>query len=232
MRADRIVVGDPAPGQNLCFVHVAKQLAIEELVAHPGVETFAIAIFPRTAGLDVGRDHTDTGKPFADLVGSELAAIVAAQVLGTPPGHHQVRKNLNNAAAFPAAARQRGQALPGKFVNDVQPPDLPAVHGLVLDEVIAPDMVPALRTKADAAAIRKPEPALLALLDRQLQAFLPPDALDPFVVDLAPAVSDQARYLAIADPSEIAGLVNDLGTQLILIGPFHRFVAIGSSIDA
>ncbi len=44
-------------GQHLCFLQVAEDLAVEELVAESGVEALHIAVLPRRAGLDVERLH-------------------------------------------------------------------------------------------------------------------------------------------------------------------------------
>jgi len=52
----------------------------------------------------------------------------------------------------------------------------------ILDEVIGPDVVRALRPEPGAGPVTKPEPTLLRLLLRDLQPFAPPYPLDPLVV--------------------------------------------------
>ena len=60
----------------------------------------------------------------------------------------------------------------------------------VRHEVIRPDVVPILRTLANARAIRKPQPAPFRLFLRHFEAFSPPESFDSFVIH-RPAFSAQ-----------------------------------------
>ncbi len=70
-----------------------------------------------------------------------------------------------------------------ELVDDVQHPVLLPLRGAVFDKVITPDMVGPFGTQTDAGPIGQPEPPVLWLLCRGLQALEPPDPLDPLVID-------------------------------------------------
>jgi hypothetical protein len=57
-------------------------------------------------------------------------------------------------------------------------------------EVIAPDMIAVLRTEPHTGTVIQPEPPAFRLTLRYFQAFPPPEAFYPFVIDL-PAVTPQ-----------------------------------------
>jgi hypothetical protein len=63
MRPDRIVMAPPAFDDDLSFSEGVEDLAMEQLVAKAGVEALNIAVFPRTAPLDVGSLSADSGDP-------------------------------------------------------------------------------------------------------------------------------------------------------------------------
>jgi hypothetical protein len=69
------------------------------------------------------------------------------------------------------------------FVHDRQHPDLLAVVGLVLDEVVGPDVILVLRPQPDTRTVVEPQTPSFRLFARHLQTLLPPDPLDPLVVD-------------------------------------------------
>jgi hypothetical protein len=72
--------------------------------------------------------------------------------------------------------------LASKLINDSQHTERPAVLRLILDEIIAPDMAGARRSKTDARPIIQPEAAAFRLFLRHFQPFPPPDAIDSLEV--------------------------------------------------
>ena len=54
VRPDGIVMAPPLFDDDPGFFERVEYLAVEEFVPEPGVEAFAIAVFPRRAWLDVG----------------------------------------------------------------------------------------------------------------------------------------------------------------------------------
>ena len=68
--------------------------------------------------------------------------------------------------------------------------------GAILEKVIGPDVVAALRPQPDAGTVRQPEPPAFGLLAGNLEPLTPPDALDPLVVDQPAGPAQQRRDLA------------------------------------
>ena len=60
----------------------------------------------------------------------------------------EVRQDVDNVRRLQPPVDPDRQALPGELVDDVEHAELPAVVGAVLDEVVGPDMVGALRDEA------------------------------------------------------------------------------------
>jgi hypothetical protein len=79
-----------------------------------------------------------------------------------------------------------------ELVEHVEHPILALIVGVVLDKVVAPDMIALLRPQPNARSIGQPEPAALGLLMGNLQPLTLPDPLDPLVVD-CPARLAQER---------------------------------------
>lgn len=71
MWPDGIVLTSPGFYQNLGFLQRIKALAIEKLIAKAGVETFNIAVLPRTARRYIGRLSTDGSNPCLHRLGDE-----------------------------------------------------------------------------------------------------------------------------------------------------------------
>ena len=71
----------------------------------------------------------------------------------------------------------------GELVDQVEHPVFLPLMGAVLDEVARPDVIGIFRPQPHAGTIGQPEPSLLWLLCRELQALAPPDAFDPLVID-------------------------------------------------
>ena len=82
MRSHPVVVLPPSFDDDLGFLQRVEDFAIEQFVTKLRVEAFAIAIFPRTAGHDVGGLGTDSGDPFTQRLGDELRAVVGSNVAG------------------------------------------------------------------------------------------------------------------------------------------------------
>ena len=78
MRSLSVVVDPPGFDQNLRLSEGEEDLAIEQLVAELAVEALAVAVFPRTAGLDVGGLRPNLADPFSQAGRDELWAMVVA----------------------------------------------------------------------------------------------------------------------------------------------------------
>jgi len=91
MRANGIVVTAPALDDDLGFAQRVEELAVEQLVAQAGIETFDEAILPRAARRDVGGLGPDGADPLLHRLGDEFRAIVGTDVLGDAAQDEQIR---------------------------------------------------------------------------------------------------------------------------------------------
>src|SRR5215207_8060750 len=80
VRAHLIVVAPPALDHDLCLAQAVEDLAIEQLVAEPGIEALDEAVLPWAAGGDVGGLGPYRRDPFLHRLGHELGAVVGADV--------------------------------------------------------------------------------------------------------------------------------------------------------
>lgn len=68
-----------------------------------------------------------------------------------------------------------------KLVEDIQRPECTSVVCSVMDEVIGPDVVPALGLQAYARSVIEPQPPFPRLFHRRLRPLAPPQAFNPLV---------------------------------------------------
>src|SRR5437762_2828393 len=84
MRPHGVVVTTPAFDDDLRFPQRVEDLAIEQLVAQPGIKTLDEPVLPRTARRDVGGLCSDGTDPLLHRLGNELRAIIGTNMPGTP----------------------------------------------------------------------------------------------------------------------------------------------------
>jgi len=89
--------------------------------------------------------------------------------------------------------------------------------GVILDEVIGPDMIALLRPQPDARSVGQPEPAALGLFMGDLQPLALPDTLDPLVVDCPARLAQQRSDLAIAIAAVLPGKLDNIGGETLLV---------------
>src|SRR3954454_18275319 len=80
MRAHLVVVPAPALDHDLALAQAVEDLAIEQLVAEPGVEALDEAVLPGAAWGDVGGPGTARLDSSLDRLGHELRSVVGADV--------------------------------------------------------------------------------------------------------------------------------------------------------
>lgn len=83
----------------------------------------------------------------------------------------------------------------------------------VLDAVVGPDVVGALRPEPNARPVVQPKPYFLSLLLRDLQPFTPPDPFDPLVVHTPACVVQQTGDHAIAIAPVFVSQLDDFVRQ-------------------
>jgi len=119
-----------------------------------------------------------------------------------------------------------------ELVQDVEHAILPSIMGAVLDEVVGPHVIAMLRPQADARAIRQPQTAAFRLLLGDLQPFMPPNPLDPLVVDQPAGIPQQSRDLPVAIAAVLPGKLDDVGRQPLLILAALRHLALCRAVLA
>src|SRR4028118_812715 len=92
VRADLVVVTPPALDHDLGLAQAVKDLAVEQLVAEPGVEALHVPVLPRAARGDVGGPGTDRRDPFLDRLGRALGAVVGADVARHAAQDEEIRE--------------------------------------------------------------------------------------------------------------------------------------------
>jgi hypothetical protein len=65
----------------------------------------------------------------------------------------EVRQDVDHVGRLQLPADADREALSGERVDDVEPAELPAVVGAVLDEVVGPDMIALLRAQPNARSV-------------------------------------------------------------------------------
>src|SRR5438067_7223456 len=91
MRPQGLVVTTPAFDDDLRFPQRVEDLAIEQLVAQPGIETLDEPILPRTARRDVGGLCSDGADTFLHrLNNNEFRAIIGTDMPGNATQDEQV----------------------------------------------------------------------------------------------------------------------------------------------
>ena len=66
----------PAFDHDLCLLERVEDLTVQKLIAEFGIEAFAVAVLPWTAGLDERRFRANCDDPFPDRLRDELRAVV------------------------------------------------------------------------------------------------------------------------------------------------------------
>src|SRR5215472_9486675 len=117
---------------------------------------------------------------------------------GTP---RRMKRSDNSSMTSTALSRRAMRIARHSWVNSstiFEHAILSSVMGAVLEKVIGPDVVAALRPQPDAGAVRQPEPPAFGLFAGNLEPLTPPDTLDPLVVDQPAGPAQQRCDLAIA----------------------------------
>src|SRR4051812_39812249 len=100
MRAHLVVVPSPALDHDLGLAQAVEDLAIEQLVAEPGVEALDEAVLPGAAWGDVGGLGTHRRDPCLDRLGHELGAVVGADVARHAAQDEQIGQDAPASTTF------------------------------------------------------------------------------------------------------------------------------------
>src|SRR3979411_96734 len=110
MRPHRVVVTTPAFNDDLSLPQRVEDLAIEQLVAQPGIKTLDEPVLPRTARRDVGGLCSDGADPLLHRLGNELRAIIGTDMPGNAAQDEQVGEPFSDVAGLECRRNLAGQA--------------------------------------------------------------------------------------------------------------------------
>src|ERR687885_1277212 len=226
MRAHHIVVPAPALDHDLGLLQAVEDFSIEKLISEPGIEALDLAVLPRAARGNVGRLRAHSRDPLLDGFGHELRAVIRADVARHAAQDEQVREYVDHINRLELASHPDRQALVRELVDHIQHPELATVMGPLLDKIIRPDVIAVLGPKADAGAVRLPDPAALGLPPGHFEPLAPPDALDPLLVHEPARLLQHGRDLAIAKAAVPTREFDDVGRELRFVVSAPRALAL------
>ena len=122
----------------------------------------------------------------------------------------QVGENIHNIVSVKAVANAQRQTFPGVLINHRQKADLRSAGQTLRYEVISPDMIPPAGPQPDAGAVIQVKTATLLMFLRDFKSFLPPDPLNPFVINPPALYPQQRRNSLISIPAISSGQTNDV----------------------
>jgi len=141
---------EPRLGQRV------EDLAVEQLISQLAVEALAIAVLPGNTGLDERRLCAHRGNPLPHGPSDEFRAIFQADMPGRPAQNEQIGQYIDRIRRLQLPGDPDSEALPGKFVDQVEHAHFSPIMGPALHEVMGPNMVPSLRPETNAGSTVQP----------------------------------------------------------------------------
>ena len=183
MRPERIVFQPPFFNQHLGLLQGIEDLAVEPFIPEFTIEALVVTVFPGTARFNKERLDTKPFEPLASNSGRELGPVVRADMLRRAMLDKELGEATQDIIRLQASFYNNSQTLPAILVDDRQNLNGAPVMSAIRHEVIRPDMASMGRPKTNTGAVIKPETSPFRLLLGNLETLLPPDPLDPLVVD-------------------------------------------------
>src|SRR3982750_1879608 len=230
MRAHAVVTPPPALDDDPGLLQGVKDLPIQQFISQPGIERLHIPVLPRRAWGNVRRLGSHRRNPPLHGFGHELGTIVGTDVARHAAQDEQVREHVDDVDGLELAIHPDGQALVREFIDHIEHPELAAVMGAVLAEVIRPHVIAILGPQPDAGPVRQPQPPALGLLRRYLEPLAAPDPLDPLVVHQPAGVSEECADLAVAIAAVLARQLDQVGGELFFVLVAPRRFALGRAV--
>lgn len=158
MRAHGIEVPTPGLDDHASLCERVEDLTVEKLIAQPCIEALDEPTLPRTAWSDVGGLGADRGDPLLHRLSDKFGPVAHREGgwFGHAARDEEIRQHIDNVERLQLSFDADGDSLVGELVDDIEQAILPPLMGAVLDEVIRPDMVAALRPEADARSVVEP----------------------------------------------------------------------------
>ena len=158
-----VVMMSPSFDQHLGFTERGEDLGVQQLVPEFTVEAFVVAVFPGAPRRDVEGFDPNLGQPFPHRRGHELRTVIRSDVIWRAMLGEQIGQARQHVVAPEPPRHRQGQAFLRILVDHRQDAERPTVMGLVLHEVIAPDMARPAWPETDARSVVQPEPPAFGL---------------------------------------------------------------------
>ena len=204
-----VVMPSPLLDQDRRFLQGIEDLHVQQLVSELAVETFAVTVLPRAAGLDEQRADVQPFQPVSYRMSAKFGPVVRSNMVGWTMGDEQLSEQPQHVIAVEPSRHQDCETFASELVDHHQHPKRASVMRAFLDKVISPDVMAPARSKPDAGAIIEPETAALGLPRRHLQPFPPPDPCHPFGIHMPALGAQQCCNPAIAVAPKLAGEIDD-----------------------
>ena len=221
-----VVLVPPPDAQLTSLGQVREALRGQELVPQPAVEALGVGVLPRSTGLDVQRLDAGMTEEPTDLLGDELRAVVAADVLRCPADRHQLREHVQHVGGLHRAGNLQHQRLAGELVLDHKPTQRPAPLVAVVYEVPDSHVVDALGSPPPDAVGRDAQPTLLDLLHQHPAALPLPEPVEPLEVDPPAVGPQQGPDPPVAEPWVLADQRRNRPQQRRLVAGLRGLVPL------
>jgi hypothetical protein len=109
----------PAFDDDLGFSQRVKDLTVQQFVAHPPVEAFAISVLSGASWFNVSGLCPSCCDPPSDGLSNELWAIVRPDVGRNAPKNEQVGQSIDDLGRVQLSPRPDRQTFPAVFVQNV-----------------------------------------------------------------------------------------------------------------
>jgi hypothetical protein len=226
----RVVVLPPLFNQDLRFPQAVEDFPVQQFIPEAGVEALTVSVLPRRTGLDVGRLGADCRNPVPNSLSYKLWAVVRPDVGGDTAQDEQVRQRINDLSRVQLPLHSDRQAFPAVFVQDVERSERFPIMGSVMHEVIRPDMVAIFGPEANTRAIVEPKPSFLRLFHGHFEPLTSPQALNTLVVHQPTCIPQQSRNPTIAVATILAGQLDHVCDQPILISSANGQTSLCGSV--
>ncbi len=144
MGSEVVVDVAPVEVEDPCLEDGVEDLAIEELVAEPGVEALDEWVLPGAARLDLERAGAGEPTPIPNRAGDELRPVVHPDVVGRATLSFGLVQHLDHIVGGDGATKLAADTLAGVLITHRQRLDRSPVGGRIEYEIECPDLVPAL----------------------------------------------------------------------------------------
>ena len=87
-----VVVLSPIFNDDARFAQIQQELSVQTFISKSAVETFDVAVLPRTAWIDIDRLDPVFSEPLLDFACDKFRAVIAADIGWNSMLHHRLPK--------------------------------------------------------------------------------------------------------------------------------------------